>query len=336
MKMPSKKIILVAITCIVVIALIFISSQNKNTQTSEQTGDDSAQNAVTPQIIMSEKVKNSSDLDTDHDGLKDWEEVLWGTDPKKADTNGNGVGDAQEVVILKKSQASQQTPTTSNVFKNIDTTPNEDHTLTGDIAREAFAKYMNLKQSGATIDQALAQQVAQSILNSVNNLEINPPKFKAENLPNITNADDTATIKNYGNDIWNIMINDTPKNNSGENEYAILATAIQNEDEAELKKLDPIISGYEATIKDMLKMSVPKSAVTVHLGFLNDMNTILAVIQNMRAYFTDSARGLGAFTYYRGSVLKLKSSLDLLISYFNTKGVVYVEGEGGYKLTHSI
>jgi hypothetical protein len=36
------------------------------------------------------------DVDTDLDGLKDWEEALWGTDPKNPDTDGDGTADGRE------------------------------------------------------------------------------------------------------------------------------------------------------------------------------------------------------------------------------------------------
>ena len=35
--------------------------------------------------------------DTDQDGLKDWEEALWKTNPKNPDTDGDGTSDGEEV-----------------------------------------------------------------------------------------------------------------------------------------------------------------------------------------------------------------------------------------------
>ena len=334
MKMPSKKIILVGIACVVVIALIFISSQNKNSGVSASAQN--PQTEIAPQVIMSETVKNSSNVDTDGDGLKDWEEVLWGTNPEKSDTNGNGIKDAQEVEVLKRSQTLKQAPTASNAFKNSNTAPTQAPTLTEKIAQEAFAKYINLRQTGVKIDEATANQVALSVLSDNNNLETKLQKFTAINIPNTTTTEDSTTIKAYGNEIWNIMVRNTPNNVVLENEYVIFSNSITKNDENELKKLDTIIDGYTATIQDLVVMPVPKSAVPLHLAFLNDMNTVLATIQNMRAYFTDNARGLGALTYYINYVYKLKTSFDSIVSYFDTKGVVYVEGEGGYKLIHSI
>ncbi len=38
-------------------------------------------------------------LDTDGDGLLDWEEALWGTDPKNKDTDRDGTSDGEEVAL---------------------------------------------------------------------------------------------------------------------------------------------------------------------------------------------------------------------------------------------
>ncbi|MEX2052408.1 MAG: hypothetical protein WD991_01775, partial [Candidatus Paceibacterota bacterium] len=40
--------------------------------------------------------------DTDGDGISDWEESLWGTDPTKKDTDLNGVSDGDEIAELKR------------------------------------------------------------------------------------------------------------------------------------------------------------------------------------------------------------------------------------------
>ena len=38
-----------------------------------------------------------TNIDSDGDGLRDWEEEVWGTDPNKVDSDGDGVDDGQEV-----------------------------------------------------------------------------------------------------------------------------------------------------------------------------------------------------------------------------------------------
>ena len=55
-------------------------------------------------IYGNEILENLITRDTDLDGVLDWEEGLWGTDPTKKDTNDDGVFDGVEIAKLKTAQ----------------------------------------------------------------------------------------------------------------------------------------------------------------------------------------------------------------------------------------
>src|SRR3989344_1761050 len=48
-----------------------------------------------------ETQKEALAKDSDNDGLKDWEEVLWKTDTHQADTDGDGTNDKDEVAASR-------------------------------------------------------------------------------------------------------------------------------------------------------------------------------------------------------------------------------------------
>jgi hypothetical protein len=60
-------------------------------------------------VVVDTAVKDLLAIDHDKDGLPDWEESLWGMDPNKSDTDGNGVLDGAEVApkrngLIQKAQ----------------------------------------------------------------------------------------------------------------------------------------------------------------------------------------------------------------------------------------
>lgn len=59
--------------------------------------ESSAQTAGNPQKILSEQQQQEANKDSDGDGLKDWEEAIFQTDPHKADTDGDGTPDGREI-----------------------------------------------------------------------------------------------------------------------------------------------------------------------------------------------------------------------------------------------
>ncbi len=331
MKLPSIKIILVAITCVAVVSAIYVLIQKNNkTEINSVTT-----NTLSPELVSS-SVKGSAYIDSDKDGLYDWEEIIWKTDPLNPDTDQDGILDGEDVKKTPSFDTATQKLTKTDGVNDINTQTDspQNLTLTDKIAQAAFTQYALLKQSGKKITADQAQEIAHNIIANQPLVE-GLKKFTELNIPNkVENSSDN--IYTYGNEVWDIMVKDTPKNVKLENEYTILLTALQKEDEKYLEKLDPIILGYQNTIKDLLSMKVPAGAVSAHLNFVNNMNGVLAFIEDMRAYYKDTARGLGAVTYYGGQVIELRASLTQLVEYFSSQGVEYVEGESGYLLTHSI
>ena len=63
---------------------------------------------------------NALFLDTDGDGLKNWEEDLYGTNPRNPDTNGNGISDRDEAL----GGASKAAPADTSASKSENLTQN--------------------------------------------------------------------------------------------------------------------------------------------------------------------------------------------------------------------
>lgn len=327
MKLPSARIVLIAFACILVVGGMYIVFNADNTQDTYTV----ASHTATPDVLVAQNIKNSATTDGDGDGLMDWEEMLWKTDPRNNDSDNDGILDGKDVQQIP----SEKNPSASGIQQTLNTASTPTNlTLTDKIAREAFTQYALLKQNGTQITPEIAQQVALNII-SKQPLQEDIQKFTALHLTNVI-PDSDDSIREYGNALWDIMLEHTPKNVQLENEYVVLLTALQKENPDYLKKLDPIIEGYHNTVTALIAMPVPQSAVQKHLDFVNSMNVILARIEDMRAYYTDTVRGLEATTYYSVNVLAFQKTTKQLISYFSEKGIEYVEGESGYLLTHSI
>jgi len=54
-------------------------------------------NSVGTETKTPSSQRSETATDSDNDGLKDWEEVLWKTDPKNPDTDGDGTPDGEEI-----------------------------------------------------------------------------------------------------------------------------------------------------------------------------------------------------------------------------------------------
>src|SRR5690606_29956249 len=63
--------------------------------------DGASERSINNAVSVSEGAESfdptAFELDTDGDGLRDWEESLWGTDLNEPDTDRDGMGDGEEV-----------------------------------------------------------------------------------------------------------------------------------------------------------------------------------------------------------------------------------------------
>ncbi len=325
--MPGKKILLILVACIIAVGGIYLSSKHPATQTY------TAKIKASPQVLVSDAIKADADKDTDGDGLKDWEEILWKMNPLSGDTDKDGVSDVKEVELQKISKNSEV------IYKNTQKTATkitENLTQTDTFARDFFTTYAEYKKSGVPIIGNTEQQ--QQIVNSILNKSAIEDKIKQFTLANIkiNDNDSEESIKQYGNTLGTILINNSPKKEELENEFVIFSKAIQNQNAKELEKLDIIIKSYKNIITEFSTVAVPKSAAQTHLNLLNTLNAVLASDQGMRIYFDDPIGGLSGYVYYKKRVGDLHKALADTVSYFNEKNVVFGEEEGGFVLVHSI
>ena len=81
---------------------------------------------VTPQKQSAVATKPATVVfDADGDGLPDWEEALWSTNPKKPDTDGDGTPDGEEVAVHRNPRKagpsdSLETPLAVSPLENLD------------------------------------------------------------------------------------------------------------------------------------------------------------------------------------------------------------------------
>lgn len=88
---PSKKVFIVGVLAIGLLAWSVVY-QNTSQQNS----------AITNNPLRTVAQAESAFPDSDSDGLYDWEEALYETDPKNRDSDGNGVSDGEQYESINK------------------------------------------------------------------------------------------------------------------------------------------------------------------------------------------------------------------------------------------
>ncbi len=290
---------------------------------------------TTPRVATDEHQK-FLEKDSDNDGLKDWEEELWKTDPLKADTDGDGTSDGDEIKAgrdpITKGPGDKMTP--EAIAGKVNSETEQNLTDTAKFSRELFVRFIAEQQkAGKTPDPAAFQDFVNSTLSASAQNYTAPKEYTRTDIT-ITPTEDAVALKKYGNAIGAII---TKKPNPPlEYELVILNRATEANDPTELAKLDANIREYRRIERDIKATPVPESAIVVHLGLLNAIGAMRNSIEAMRLVLTDPIKVFPHISRYSENVLAQTAALRALKKYFTDNAISFEQGEYGYALVHAI
>ncbi len=237
--------------------------------------------------------------DSDEDGIQDWEESLWGTDPTKKDTNDDGVRDDVEIQKMKLAGAPGEAGAEPS---------EESLTETDKFSREFFSTVATLTQAGE-MDQATVDQLSASLAEHIQN---SPPKKIYTILEIKIQKDDSAqAVKNYDAALEAIY----KKYPFQKGVVSVLEEfwIDENNVNAEaLAGLDPLIEQTSKIIGELTKTNVPQSLAPLHLEFVNGFERLMENMEDMKLYDSDPILALAAISQYEKNITALEEIVGRL------------------------
>ncbi len=316
MHFTHKNIVLIVIATILV-GGAFAYAEYRNTQSKKLVYSSPIS------AVINELPSDLQSQDSDNDGLKDWEEILLGTDPHKADTDGDGTSDGEEARAGRNPLVKGPNDSASETSKN--GVAAAELSSTDKLARDFFTRYMELNQQGMAADAGSQTELIGQIMQ--NGLVLNKPK--AYDLKDIVVSADSskAAIQSYGNQLG-ALYKKYYDPQSG-NEVTIAKQSLDEENPDLLKQIDPIIAIYTNILNGLLKIHAPGSLAANHLNMVNSFSTLLFSAQSLRKVDTDTLAGVQGTSVWLGAVTALNTSFNALKSSFAANGIVYGPSEGG-------
>lgn len=235
-----------------------------------------------------EKIEDLVNRDTDGDGVSDWEEGLFGTDPTRRDTNGDGILDSVEIAKL-------QGQSSINGDLNLGNGSTENLSQTEQLSRELLSTLATLNQAGS-VDQTTVDTLSNSLIAKIQDSGARKI-FRYSDLKIIKN-DTRQDIVNYNNTLTVIYKKyPFPKDTVIDiiDEFVIDEETV---DESVLAKLDPIIKQYNNIIAEMVKMNVPEDVALLHLATLNSLQKLSENLADIRLYENDIVVSVSALSQY--------------------------------------
>jgi len=250
-------------------------------------------------LLAMDKALEKTSLDSDGDGLKDWEEALWKTDPTKKDTDGDGTNDADEIQDGRDPTISELNA--DDVFKKPEDFAKSNGTTTKTISQKAadeFAlNYFTAKArlKGGALSNAAKQKL---VINLLLAMQKGASAYKDRYNQKDVKTSKTADAKDYLNKLGGTL--DENFKEITEPEIDIMNKMSDIGDFSGVVVLDTYIPAYQKTIKFLESEIVPESYAALHLALLNSMNNTLIAVEGFRHVEDDPVRGfIGLQMYYK-------------------------------------
>jgi len=308
--LPSKKIVFVAVPLFALVVLVFFVTRP---------------DGVAPaRVVVNASPQGSSSnlLDDDGDGLKNWEEELWGTNPKIADTDGDGTPDGEETLAGRNPLvAGPDDKITEENKKGVLSKNSEALTSQTDLFAENY--YLAFLE-GKTADSSY------SFNETLFNYLEKPlgEKTALSELRTVTTSKETVRL--YGNRLGEVFKEYAFKESVLENELSIIGRALENENPEILALLKNNINLYSEFAKKLKGISVPKSAVQTHLNLIHGYEDIAFSLQVSQKIIIDPLTGASGFEQYNIAISNVGGAIDDLRTYMILRGVQFTQKESGY------
>jgi len=225
-------------------------------------------------------------IDSDNDGLPDWQETIYKTDPRKPDTDGDGYLDGEEVAtgydplkkapndIVVSANSQKPRPLPQNLTKALSFKLSQSivngkiksfNKTTGQpLTQEELEQEAGLSQA---MEEAIGQQIDEFIIPDISDTQI---KISSQT----GRAEALSYLNEMGSAIGRIPNKDEP-------EMQLFIDAMES---GNFSKLEEIRKIYEQSYKNLKEVAVPSDLVDFHKGILGVLwvtNNIYAAIKNI-------------------------------------------------------
>lgn len=274
--------------------------------------------------------------DTDGDGLKDWEEILWKTDVNNPDTDKDDADDGEEVLQgrnpltagykLKNGAWSDESKALEEKkSKAATSTP---PTLTERIAQKFAVEYLSgLGVAGGELDNFQKRAISESLLESLAGATLSASnKFSDKDLL-IENGASAEFTKSYLNAAGSFI--GKAFSGLGEPEINILNRAITAGNFKELEGLANYIKAYRETVEFLKTKRVPGEYAALHLDAMNAFWNISLAVRDMQYSEKDPVRGLAGLSAYLNQVNRLSAFYTSMAKRLKAQNIVFSPTDGG-------
>jgi len=179
------------------------------------------------------------------------------------------------------------------------------------------------------IDRAISTELAKTGTTSSRALQTAKP-YTNNNLIISYNISPTA-LRAYGLKVVEAL---KPLDNKNEGAIAIMLDILQTGDRSQVQKITDQAMATKKALADLLKISTPKTASTVHLALITALSRNSATLSDMTTILDHPSIALQAADLYRVQSLDFLKAVNRLNQFFRDNNIVFTSEESGTVYTN--
>ncbi|MFC1625298.1 thrombospondin type 3 repeat-containing protein [Patescibacteria group bacterium] len=280
--LKNKKVIVTVLSILLITGVYFVFIKEKKPTTIYEK-----------QIakLIPHLVSLSGTTDSDGDGLMDWEEVLWKTDPLNSDSDSDGYSDKEETTKGYNPIKDSSNPD-FGILEPVILTTSEHFNLTENLAKSIGNRMKESPQLKIEeIEEPLTmvdKETSQGLLQFMNNFN---PQI-SENEINISSDNSSKTIGKYLIELGTII---SQKPDMSKTDDEIFTEAMQT---GNFKEIDQQINIYENIITEMKNVIIPSQFADSHKKLTESFMAMKIVCQNIKEIHIDPLKTILALEEY--------------------------------------
>lgn len=272
--------------------------------------------------------------DTDGDGLKDWEEVLWSTDPNKEDTDGDGTKDNEEILARRDPAKVGPDDSIDVLAQKIDASSASSEeakpqTLTESLARDFGEAYMRQKFGKEAVDEDyLSKLLFFGITDGLAKGNVQQPQeYFSQNDFIISLDSSSSAIRDYLNKIGLLFSQNASTPQKSELQFA-LETILEG-DLTQLNQLLVYRDAYRNIAEGMRDISVPAVMAQAHQDMANSFVKLGLIAEQMSKFEEDPMGSFAAFNAYLLEAQLSIEPLKVIVHEIKARDLLFKNEEGG-------
>lgn len=320
--LPNKKIFFLLIFILLIFAGWFVFGKSEKNGLKYIAKENSVD-----QSALEVAARKTLAVDSDNDGLQDWEEALWKTDPKNSDTDNDGTPDGEEVNLdrnpLKLGPDDKISAIPADNSVEAGGLEQNSGSLTDAYAKKFLTDYLTLKNQKGTLSEADKENLITSFTENI--LATPAEAADAYTVSDIRTSKDNSenATREYSKEVKKIFIEEAygPENELTIFEHLIRSVNNKEANSEDAGKLNAISKVYGTAAGKMLLIKVPDSMVNVHIEIINSLNNVKLAIKDMAGLSSDPIKSMAGMKIYQKEIQRVYDAMQNLQSVSGKYGI---------------